>query len=307
MTVAEILNLVKCGSDGILGTGIKGCKPFFKKVTAVWLTKQGFVFPDSQDFTEEYIKSLQASGDLIVLRGIKTFTDNTPDDTIDELEDGTKQVAREGLYEFALMFVNGLYFDTALHSLNSFGNYDVTLIDRDGNILGTSVTGGFKGFTLGMLHKQKFSWATDAQGEREGIAMQLLERDEFDADKTFIQRKQLDFNPNRIDGVNELVVTYAAVPTDSETTITLDVKTKMDNKPFTGLTFSDFLVTVDGATSNPTAGDDSAKAGTYVLTVAALSTNESIASRVYDNQGNKPVVALDTDLYKSNIATAVVV
>jgi len=51
------------------------------------------------------------------------------------------------------------------------------------------------------------------------------------------------------------------------TEITLEVVTKQDHKPLSGVLFSDFLVMKDGATANPTAGDDSVKAGTYVLTV----------------------------------------
>lgn len=305
MTIGEILNLVSCGLLGSLGTGTKGCKPFFKKVTAVWLTPQGFVYDSARNFDETYAQELQASGDLIILKGVRTFTDNTGDDTIDELEDGTKQVARLGLYEFAIQFVNGMYFHAALHSLNSFSTYDATFIDREGNVLGTKASdGGLKGFTVGMLQGTKFSWATDAQGEREGIMMQLLERSEFDNDFYFIDNANLQgYNPNRTDGVNELDVSYGVAPA-AGTSITVKVKRKQDGKPFTGLVFGDFLHTVNGATDNPTAGTDAVTAGTYVLTVTAYLLDDALSTRVYDNAGNNPAVLLAGDLYKSNVASA---
>lgn len=306
-TLGEILNLVNCGAGNVLGTGLKGCKPFFKKATSIWLTTQGFKFDSSQTLNEEYIQTLQSQGKLIVLNGIRTFTDNTPDDTIDELEDGTKQIARLGLYEFSLQFMNGMYFDTAINSLNSYGNYDVTFIDREGSILGTKhLDGSLKGFTLGMFQKTKFSWATDSQAEREGIMFQMLERTEFDDDKVYIQNKQLDFNPNKVGGVNELVVDFAAVPVNLDTTVSVKVVNKMDNKPFSGLVFGNFLLKKNGATSNPTASTEPTP-GTYSLTVSSLATNDVLEISVYDNVNNRAVIKLDTDLYKSNTDTVTVV
>jgi hypothetical protein len=308
-TIANIINLVKCGAGAVLGTGTKGCKPFLKKVSAIWLTANGFKFDGSRDLDEDYIKELQAEGKLIVLKGVRTFTDNSQDDTIDELEDGTKQVARLGLYEFMLEFINGLYFNAALNSLSSYGNYDILFIDREGNILGTKASdGSLKGVTAGMIQSQRLMWATDSQAQRERLAFQLLERSEIDKDYVFIQREQLDFNPGQVDGINEVVLSYAVAPSDLDTQLTIKAVTKQDGKAFTGADYSDFLVKVNGATNNPTAGDDSATAGTYVLTgISALATNDVVVSELYDNVNSRDVITLDTDLYKSDEISATVV
>ena len=101
------------------------------------------------------------------MKGAKTFTDNSSEDIIETLEDGTKQVATLGLYEFALTFINGLAFFAALHSLNSFGSYNVLFVDRDGNILGTkSDSGSLKGFSLNMLQAMKLSFPSDSVGQK---------------------------------------------------------------------------------------------------------------------------------------------
>lgn len=308
-TLINIINLVQCGLAATLGTGTKGCKAFFKKVTSVWLTPQGFVFDGTKVLELSYIQQLQAEGNLIVIKGIRTFTDNSEDDVIETLDDGTKQVARLGKYEFAMQFINGLFFHAALHSLSSFGDYDVILVDREDNILGTKASNGsLKGFTSGMLQAAKLSFATDSTGQKEGFMMQLLERGELDTNYVFIDKDKLDFSPNTdLDGINEVELSFVGVPANLATAITIKAITKQDGKAFSGATFVDFLLTVDGTTSNPTAGDDSTLAGTYPLTVAALSTNEVLAIGLYDVSNNRDAITLGGALYKSNTTSATVV
>jgi len=304
----NILNLVSCGLSAVLGTGTKGCRPFLKKVTALSFLPAGFKLDGSRTLDDEYFTELQASGKLIHVKGIRTFTDNSSDDSMQEEEDGTKQVTKYGLYEFLVQFINGLYFHSALTSLNSFGDYDVIFWDREGNGLGTeAVNGSLKGFTVGMLQASRMSWATDTTTQKEGLAFQLLERTEVDTNYVFIDSANLDFNPNRKDGINEVVVSFPSIPEDASTTITIKAVTKQDSKPFTGALFSDFIVKRDGVTANPTAGDDSVTAGTYELTTTINTTNEVLAAGLYDNALSQAVIAMDTDLYKSNTATATVI
>lgn len=306
--LSTILNLVECGLGAILGTGTKGCKPFFKKATAMWLTPAGFKFDGAQTLDETYVKLLQAQGNLIVLKGVRTFTDNSADDNVETLEDGTKQVSSLGLYEFALQFINGLYFHAALHSINSFGRYDALFVDRDGNILGTKASdGSLKGFTVGMLQAMKLQFATDTESQKEGLSLQLLERSELDTEFVYIQRKQLDFNPNLIDGINEVVLEFSVAPANLDTEVTVKAVRKQDGGVFTGADYQDFTMTVDGVTGNPTAGDDSATPGTYVLTVAALATNEVLVLGLYDVANSRDVVDVGGDLYKADDITATVV
>ncbi len=302
-----ILNLVLCGLTASLGTGLKGCKPFFKKVTAIWLTPQGFKYDGAVELTESYVNQLKAEGNLIVLKGIRTFTDNTEDDVKETLDDGIKQVTRLGLYEFAIMFINGLYFHAALHSINSQANYDATFIDRDGNILGTlAADGSLKGFTVGMFQAKGLDFATDTTGQKEGAEIQLTERVELDTSYVFIQRENLTFNPNLVVGVNEIVLSFNDVPADLDVNLSVKAIRKQDGAIFTGATFLLFTLSVDGVEGNPTAGDDTAVPGTYELTVAALSEDEVLALSLYDNAQNRPGIVIGDDAYKSNTITAVV-
>ena len=307
-TLNDIANLVVCGLAAVLGTGTKGCKAFFKKVTAIWLLPQGFELDGTQTLNITYVESLQVDGNLLVLKGVRTFTDNTPDDSVEELEDGTKQLARLGLYEFAVQFINGLFYHAALHSLSGFGDYDALFIDRDGSILGTmAASGNLKGFTLGMVQADKFKFATDTEGQKEGFMFQLLERPEFDNDYVYIDGASLDFNPNRIDGINEVYVEFDGVPA-AGTSVTIKMKTRQGGKAYTGEVFTNLLMTKNGATSNPTADDSEATgAGTYVLTVPSFAGSDDLTARLYDNSGNKAVIKSGGAHYKSNVAAATAV
>ncbi len=307
--LSTIFNLVLCGLGAVLGTGTKGCKQFLKKATSLWFVPDGFEFDGSRTLDEEYAKELQAQGKLIVLKGAKTFTDNSSEDIIETLEDGTKQVATLGLYEFALTFINGLAFHAALHSLNSFGSYNVLFVDRDGNILGTkSDSGSLKGFSLNMLQGMKLSFPSDSVGQKEGIGFQMSNRSELDQNYIFIQQTSLgSFYPQNLDGINEVVLSYPSVPTDGATSIVVDAKLKQNQQAFSGADdVSNFLVKNSGATITPSGVVESPD-GRYTFTVTAVATNDVITTQLYDVSESRGVISLDNDPYKSNIATTIVI
>lgn len=305
--INNIINLVLCGLSAVLGTGTKGCKPFFKKVSEIWLTPNGFVFDGTRALDADYSQELQAAGNLIVLKGVRTFTDNSSEDQIETLEDQTEQVTSLGLYKFMAEFINGLYFNAALNSLNSFGQYDMLFVDTAGNILGTqAANGSLKGFTTGMIQAAKIKFATDTQAQREGLTFQFLSRAEMDSNFVFIQ-KQSDFDPRLLNGINEVLLKIIP-PINAGTSITVKAVRRQDSQEFVGANGPQFLVTVNGATSGPITGDDSGVPGTYVLSgITSMSTGDQITVRLYNSTDSVYVIDLDGDLYKSNIATATVV
>lgn len=308
-TLGSILNTIACGAGAVLGTGTNGCKPFFKKVSSIWLMESGFVFDSSQTLGLTYVQLLQAQGKLIALKGIENFVDNTPDNVTEEFESGIKKHVRKAKYEFLAEFSKGMYFNSALDYLNSDGSYDLIFVDVDGNILGTkSTTGALKGFTLGMFQKQKLTWATDSTAQREGIMFQMTVPNEFDRDYVFISQGQLDadFYPESIDGVNEIVLSLSAI-SDTATTSTVVATRKQDGQPFTGAAYTDFLFTDQGVTNNPSAVTES-PAGTYSFTGhTAFNTSDVVTVRLYDNSNNRSIINLSSVLYKSNTDTETVV
>ena len=301
-----IYNLVSCGAGAVLGTGTKGCKQFLKKATSIWITPDGFKFDGAATFDETYAQLEQAKGNLIILKGIKTFTDNSSDDIIETLPDGTKQVATLGLYEFAVQFINGLAFHAALHSLNSYGSYNILFVDRDGNILGTKASdGSLKGFSVGMLQASKLSFPTDTVGQKEGIMFQFTTRKELDTDYIYLAQTEYDpFNPQDLDGVNEVVLDLA-VPADLATSVVVTAKSAQNQNAWTGGLTGDFELTRDGVVESQSVVE--APSGTYTFTVAAVGAGEVWTARLYDTGNTREIILKDTDLYKSNTDSEVAV
>ena len=305
--ISTIKNLIDCGGNSVLGSGTKGCRPFLAKVQTLWLLPSGFTFDPDRELDEEYVRELQVAGNLVVVSGIRAFTDESQDNTTEELEDGTQSVTRLGLYQFQANFINGLYFNTFLNSISGFSNYDIMFIDRLGSILGTeSLSGSLKGFTTGMIQAQKLVWSTDTTVGREGLQWQFLDRSELDRDYLLIQGAQLDFNPNRIDGINEVRLD-GTVPVSGASTVVVKATTRQDGKNFTGAVLSNFLVTKNGVTVTPSSVAEVNGVYTFTLPVPALATNDVVEVQLYNSVVNKNVVTMDSTLFKSNLSRVVTV
>jgi hypothetical protein len=304
-TIGSILNLVECGAAGVLGTGKKGCIQQLRKTNSLWITPDGFEFDSAETLGSTYIQELKAAGNLIILNDVKTFTDNSSDNQIETLEDGTKTVNTLGLYEFAAKFIKGLAFNAALNSLNSYGSYNILFVDAEGNILGTkSANGKLKGFTVGMLQADRLMFGTDNAAQKEGIAFQLTKRYEMDSDYLFISETELGtYRPQAEDGVYEVVLAYTAVPTDGDTTISVTAKLYQNQKPFTGGLTGNFRITKNGATLAQTVAETN---GTYVFTVAALAEDDVLTVNMYNATYTTNAALVDLDVYKSNTITTTV-
>ena len=71
MSLETQINAVICGANGVLGTGLAGCRIDRKRVTALGLLTKGFKF--TQEIDKDYLRTLQVSGDLIMLQGVVSF------------------------------------------------------------------------------------------------------------------------------------------------------------------------------------------------------------------------------------------
>ncbi len=310
-TIADILNVVQCGLGTKLGTGTKGCEAFFKKTASLWITKKGFKYDSTKTLNNAYVEELKASGDLIILKGVKTFEDNSSDDTIETLSDQTSSVASLGLYQFTYGFTKGLGFLSALASLRSFNSYDVAFVDVENNILATSASdGSMKGFSTNMLNPSRLSFTTDSETQKQYVALQLSERDELDTyRRVFIDKGSLEsgFYPKTIDGVNDVVLSFAAVPANNATSISVKATLKQDGSAFTGASIPDFLITKNGTEITPSNIASNSTAKTYTFTVSALATNDVLDISLYDTVNNRIGIVLDSEVFKSNTDSVVVV
>lgn len=302
-TIGEAINSGLCALKDVLGSEIsKGCVSQIKAAKAIWAIAPGEKFNVGESFESEKDRLIKA-GKLLIFRGVNTFEENGSDDTTETLADDTQLITNEGKYMFLATFTNGLFFNAALNSIKGFRNWNVLLVDGTG-IYGTKTTdGSLTGFSTGMIQPAKLQIGTNAAAQKEGLKFQFLEREELDKDYAFIADSSL----RKQKGVTQINLSFVNAPSDSDTTLTVKATLAQDGSfAFTGSTFADFLLTKDGVTANPTAGDDSATDGTYVLTVASISTGDELALKLFKENASV-IVGPDGDYYKSNTLTATVV
>lgn len=300
MTLEEQINTVNCGANGILGTGLAGCRIDRKRVTALGLVQKGFVF--AAEITKTYLRSLQEDGTLIMLQGVVSFEDNTADDNIiTRAGSGIKVVAGKNPYEHTVTFDNGINFHKALTSLSGYEAYDLILFDVDNSMFFTvTKSGSPKGFTLGMFENGKYMGANGTDASSQTVLLQLIERSEIDERMSWIESNSLDFSYGELTGVNEVLVAVNPIVTAS-TTIVVSAFLLDKTHPVEGLLVADFLVVRNGVTIVPSLVSYNSTTKEYTLTVTANTTAD-----IAEVSLNGTILTLADVLYKSNTATAVV-
>lgn len=307
-TLDSTLNVIACGAQGALGTGTKGCKATFREARKFILTSQGYTFDGTEDFTDAYVKTLSAKGEVIVLEGVSSVEELTTQNTYTDIGRGVEVLDNEGLYGFKIKFIKGMYNHQILNSLSGNGVYDMLAIDSVGKLMGTVASDGtsLKGFTLGVHQVEMLEGILATNTAKESFKIQLTETSEMS--NPAFKDVDANFNGLNVVPVNEVVVEFAVAPSDTDTTVTIKAKRKQDGKPFTGALFSDFLIKNGTTTINPTGGDDSVTAGTYVLTgLTAVATSDVISAALYDNAASASAITVDGDLFKSMTISKTVV
>lgn len=306
-TLNNSLNVVACGLGNTLGSGTYGCLARIKKAQSFWLTTAGYEFDGDTDFTNTYVQQLVAEGKIIALNGVAEVEDQSTQNSYEDIGDGVKVLDVEGKYEFKIKFIKGLWNNRILDSLSGNGSFDLLAIDTQGRLIGTtSATGNLKGFTLGVHQAELMEGFLSANTARESFVVQLTDTSEI---ATYaLKESDENFNAKSAASLNQVKLTFTAAPSDTDTTVSIKAVRQQDGAAFTGVDYSKFLFTVNGTTVNPTAGDDSATTGTFVLTgITALATNDVVTARLYDNTNSRAGIYVDSIGYKSNILTATVV
>lgn len=301
MSLTTQINAVNCEGNGVLGTGLAGCRIDRKRVTALGLVKKGFKFV--QEIDKDYMRLLQKNGTLIMLQGVVSFEDATADDNIiTRAGSGIKVVAGKNPYEYNVTFDNGINFHKALTSLSGYNAYDLILFDVDDSMFFTvTKSGDAKGFTLGMFENGKYMGANGTDASMQTVALQIIERAEVDERMSYITSNNLDFSANELEGVNEVLVTVDPIASAS-TTIVLSAFLLDKTHAVEGLLVGDFKVTRNGASVTPSLAVYNATTKKYTLTVSANTTGNIVEVSLKD------IVLTPADvLYKSNTASVVVV
>jgi len=310
MLVGTIKNRLDCSLD-VLGTGTNNCAFEIKLINGIYAIKRGTLMADADDFDKSYMQDLIQQGTAIPLIEAIGFTDDSADDTIQTTQSGVEIKANLGRYKFTLEYKKGEYFNKAMSSLDSFGAFDILIVDEAGNWLLTETLAGVsKGFKCGMFSPMKTKLNDGSVSTSKSLQFQLLDRAEFDDRLVWFSATETGFSPIEADGLNDISISYNAAPTNLDTTLIIDVVSTADNTTaLAGLLTANFLVNVDDVVTATTWVESATIPGRYTGTLAALATNEVVDVQLWDalvTPQTNAILVGDVG-YQSNKLSAVVV
>ena len=305
MALADLLaqlDVVACDAGDVKGTGLAGCPFDWDRIETVEFSAKSFRYSDAQDL--DYIKEQQQLGNLVIVKGYESFTQNTPDPNVNTVEgSGFKQVTGEMPTEFTGVLNNGVVNWKALRTLNGKDNYNVAFYDVAGNKIFTRTKGGeIKGFGLKMLFTGTYK---GKEGNNPSMQTQLMQfSDLLEMERmVYITSNQLDFDPSDLDGANDVNIVIDPIIVGATTLIfkpTLLDRTHLVE----GLTLANVLVKKDDVVVTPSGL--SYLNGKVALTIAAATAGVYTVDLVSSTLLNSIAINIGGVLYKSDIASVIV-
>lgn len=300
-TISDIINKGVCGNTFAGFNLNKGCSVSFKDVKEIWRTPVGFEFDSAIDFDEDYIKSLQLSGDLTIIKRIKDFPEAGTEALTETLADNTEIGAGDAKYKYTPMWAEDIWLNVQLGKLEGQNNNRFLFIDSAGNILGTQGSNEdvIKGFLTSRTHRSKLILQSSGVGAKQGLEFQLANTYEIEDYPVVLSNENLDFDPRLIESIIPAYVSFTATPADTGTQLEFSLVNDRGRKGvISGATDSGFFnVYVNGVLETAVSASEVTD-GNYTIAVTALSTGDKVSIEI---NGVKEVSG--DGLYVSNTAS----
>jgi len=211
-TIAEIFNLIDCGSSGVIGTGLAACSFDLNNPSTILLVPKGTKMAPNFVFSLANIQEkIQTSG-WVVLQGITDFVDGTPDnDRKTYASTGNMRTMLKHPYLWTFTTDNGINFFKALTYLDGNNQWDIIVFDTEGNgIASLDKQGNGRGLNMGMFDTGKYVIGND---HMQSFTVQV-NRQNFDKTVCAIEGSNLDFVPaDDLDGFNDVTITPSPLAT----------------------------------------------------------------------------------------------
>lgn len=251
MTLQDLINKGVCGEGSLVGYNMtKGCAIPFKDVKEIWRTPADFEFTSGQDFDEDYIKSLQLSGKLSIIKNITDFPEGGTDNLIETLPDNTEIDAGDAKYKYSPVWAQDLWLNVQLGKIEGQYNNRFVFVDSNGNFLMTqgSTDSTTRGFLTSRTKRGKTTLQSPGVGAKQSLDFQLANTFELEDNVVLISNDLLDFDPRLIEPVVQAYISFASVPVAGDTSLLFELVVDRGRKDtITGLTnLGDFKVIVNG-------------------------------------------------------------
>ena len=307
MALATQIDKLACGAVDALGTGQQACPIDWDRISTVKLTPRGFSDAEADSLVN--VRKAQQKGNAIIINNVDRFALVPQEVTIDTTDgSGKKTVSGELPYEYELMFKNqGLNFWKAMRSLDSAGVYDITFYDVEGNEFFTRSKAGLpKGFGSYLIKTGQYKGKEGNSPAEFKTMIQLSDYKEMER-MAYISAEELDYSAQSdLEGVNS--VSLIASPLASLATSLVVTTTLLDKTHFVeGLLVTNWRLRRNGVIVAISAITANAVNNTYTLTIPAASAGTYTVD-LFDSVLGVSVIQVATGLlFKSNVATVVVV
>jgi len=177
-----LINAVNCNKDN-LGLGIVECEARLKDFKSFILVPKSWRLSIAELATLTYTQMVGFVQDDTwqpFLNAVE-FVNNTPDPTTKEYTGGVMSVIRNGKPQYSFEFDNGIGFQKAAYSKNSFNQYNVLLVDSAGTLVGATSADGlsFIGLTASMVNTRTYVPQVGDETAKTLVEFQLSNEDQF--------------------------------------------------------------------------------------------------------------------------------
>lgn len=300
MTGLELKNKGVCGEGIFAGFNIvKGCAPLMKDVVEIRITPSDFEYDDTREFDADYLRELQIAGKLNILKRIDLFESQSSENQYATSSKGFESLAIEGIYKFRATFNHDVWFNKQMGSLEGEYHKRVELVDSRGSIFRTEGTTENKsrGFLVAHITRGMQTFLNGTNKQAQYLDIQFADKSEFDDEPVVIDADLLDKETREISPVVQANVSFNAIPSDTDTSISVKVVYDRGMKDhIIGLTESgDFLVKINGVAEAGAVATESAEV--YTIATTAIATDDVVTVEI-----NGVIEVVGDALYVSNVA-----
>lgn len=301
----ELKNKGVCGVGDTVGFNTeKGCGLRVQDIEAVMVMPLDFQFDDTVEYDADYLRTLQKSNNLMILKDIVSIESQSTENQMTTDAKGFESIGIEGIYKWRITFNNTPWFQKQLGAIEGTLHKRIALVDKRGTIFKTEGTTEDKsrGFKVQHITRALQTLRSGTTAETQMIDIQLRNKEELDDYPVVIDGGLLDRETKELPSIVQAKVSFTAVPSAADTTISLNVVYDQGSKGFvSGLTTSgDFKVLINGTEEAASVASESGEV--YTITTTALSANDEVSVSL-----NGVIEVVDDSLYVSNTKTVTVV
>jgi len=290
----------KCGAAAA-ETGTLGCQIEFGTPLHAIAVRKGTVIPANTVFDKTYIDTQTQLGIFIPMIGADSFEEQSSEDSVTTNTRGVERLSTLGLPKYALTFQQGHHFFKELAKLTTFKSLDFIFGDENGNWkMAVNSAGDFTGFSAGqVLAKITKTKVQGGDPESKTVTVQMLNRDQWDINYAVLERNQLDFSPEEIDGINAVEITIGPLAA-AGTSLAFTMMLAADrNTPIEGMLIADLKFYADGVAFVPSAIAPGTN-GAYTATITAQTVGKKITMSTWDSLTGTTAILKTGVLYRGS-------